>query len=97
VKLVEVTDVGSRRSTSHFCFGPKNTQLHCQMVDPDKLKAFNVSLQDVAEAAEKANVNAPGGFLIHPDQEMLIREVGRNDRSLLSARDGTSGTWGRSR
>lgn len=47
------------------------------LVEPDKLQAFNVSLQDVAEAAEKANVNAPGGFLINPDQEILIREVGR--------------------
>jgi CzcA family heavy metal efflux pump len=47
------------------------------LVDPNKLKAFNVSLNQVTEAAQKANVNAPGGFLINPDQEILVREVGR--------------------
>ncbi len=65
------------------------------LIDPDKLKAFNVSLQEVAEAAEKANVNAPGGFLINPDQELLVREVGRIEsidelkQSAITARNGT--------
>ena len=65
------------------------------LVDPDKLKAFNVSLQEVAEATEKANVNAPGGFLISPDQEMLVRGVGRIAsidelrQSAITARNGT--------
>lgn len=47
------------------------------LVKPAKLKAFNVSLQQVAEAAKAANVNAPGGYLITPDRETLIRGVGR--------------------
>ncbi|MCC3603810.1 MAG: efflux RND transporter permease subunit [Microcoleus sp. PH2017_29_MFU_D_A] len=47
------------------------------LVEPAKLKAFNVSLQQVAEAAKAANVNAPGGYLITPDKETLIRGVGR--------------------
>jgi len=47
------------------------------LVEPAKLKAFNVSLQQVAEAAAAANVNAPGGYLITPDRETLIRGVGR--------------------
>lgn len=47
------------------------------LVDPNKLKAYNVSLAEVTEATEKSNVNAPGGFLSSPDQELLIREVGR--------------------
>ena len=65
------------------------------LVDPDKLKAFNVSLQEVAGATEKANVNAPGGFLINPDQEMLVRGVGRIAsidelrQSAITARNGT--------
>jgi CzcA family heavy metal efflux pump len=65
------------------------------LVNPDKLKAFNVSLQDVTEAAEKANVNAPGGFLINPDQELLVRGVGRIQsiddlkQSAVTARNGT--------
>lgn len=32
------------------------------LVDPAKLQAFNVALNEVTEAAEQANVNAPGGF-----------------------------------
>jgi CzcA family heavy metal efflux pump len=47
------------------------------LVDPAKLKAYDVSLAEASEAAEKANVNAPGGFLTTPDQELLIRGVGR--------------------
>ncbi len=47
------------------------------LVDPSKLKAFDISLQAVTEAAEQANTNAPGGFLTNPDQEFLIRGVGR--------------------
>ncbi|MFE1746818.1 efflux RND transporter permease subunit [Coleofasciculus sp. H7-2] len=65
------------------------------LVDSAKLKAFDVSLQDVTEAAEKANVNAPGGFLINPDQELLIRGVGRIEsiedlrQSVITSRNGT--------
>lgn len=65
------------------------------LVDPDKLKAFNVSLQEVAEATQKANVNAPGGFLINSDRELLVREVGRIQsleqlkQSAITARNGT--------
>ncbi|PSF31272.1 CusA/CzcA family heavy metal efflux RND transporter [Aphanothece hegewaldii CCALA 016] len=64
------------------------------LVDPNKLKDYNISLQEVSEAAEKANVNAPGGFLITPDQEMLIRGVGRLEsieqlnQSAITARNG---------
>lgn len=47
------------------------------LVDPDKLKAYNVTLDDAVEAAEKSNVNAPGGFINTPDQELLVRGLGR--------------------
>lgn len=65
------------------------------LVDPAKLKEFNVSLKEVTEAVEKANVNAPGGFLVTPDQELLIRGVGRIEsidqlkQSAITARNGT--------
>ncbi len=65
------------------------------LVDPNKLKQFNVSLKEVAEAVENANVNAPGGFLITPDQELLIRGIGRIEsieqleKSAITARNGT--------
>lgn len=64
------------------------------LVDPAKLAAFNVSLQEVTEAAEAANVNAAGGFLTTPDQEIIIRGVGRLEsidqlgESVVTARDG---------
>ena len=65
------------------------------LVDPDKLKAFNVSLADVTKAAQAANANAPGGFLITPDQETLVRGVGRIEsieqlkKSVIKASTGT--------
>jgi CzcA family heavy metal efflux pump len=64
-------------------------------VDPNKLKAFNVSLQQVTEAVQAANFNAPGGFLITPDKQTLIRGIGRieslNDlkESVIVSRQGT--------
>lgn len=65
------------------------------LVDPAKLTAFNVSLQQVREAVAGANVNAPGGFLITPDRERLIRGIGRIEsiedlkQSAVTARNGT--------
>ena len=65
------------------------------LVEPAKLKAFDVSLLDVTEAARAANVNAPGGYLITPDQETLIRGVGRIEspeelkESAITSRKGT--------
>lgn len=65
------------------------------LVDPEKLRAFNVSLADVTEATEQANVNAPGGYLTSPDQELLIRGIGRVEsveglqQSVITSRNGT--------
>jgi len=65
------------------------------LADPAKLRAFNVSLEEVTEAARGANVNAAGGFLINPDQELIIRGVGRIEsieelaKSAVTARNGT--------
>ncbi len=65
------------------------------LVAPEKLQAFNVSLQQVSEAVAEANVNAPGGYLITPDQEKLIRGIGRIEdiealkQSVIIARDNT--------
>jgi cation efflux system protein involved in nickel and cobalt tolerance len=64
------------------------------LVDPAKLKAFNVTLDEVTTAAKGANVNAAGGFLVNPDQELIIRGLGRIDsieqlaKSAITARDG---------
>ncbi len=65
------------------------------LVSLEKLKAFDVSLQDVTEAVAAANVNAPGGYLITPDREKLIRGIGRIEdiedlkQSVITARNGT--------
>ena len=64
------------------------------LVAPEKLQAFNVSLQDVSDAVAAANVNAPGGYLITPDREKLIRGIGRIEdiealkQSVIKARNG---------
>lgn len=63
------------------------------LVAPEKLQAFNVSLQDVSDAVAAANVNAPGGYLITPDREKLIRGIGRIEdiealkQSVITARN----------
>ncbi len=65
------------------------------LVDPAKLKAFNVTLEEVTAAAKGANVNAAGGFLINPDQEIVIRGLGRIEsieqlgNSAIAARNGS--------
>ncbi|MEB3279930.1 MAG: efflux RND transporter permease subunit [Lyngbya sp.] len=65
------------------------------LVNPAKLQAFDVSLEDVTTAAEAANTNAAGGFLISPDKELLIRGIGRIEsikdleQSAITARQGT--------
>jgi CzcA family heavy metal efflux pump len=77
-----------------FIYGGDERQYQV-LVNPNQLKAFNVSLGDVSKAVQNANVNVPGGFLITPDQETLIRGVGRIEsignlkRSVVKATKGT--------
>jgi len=47
------------------------------LVDPSRLVAFGVSLEDVVTAAEGSNVNASGGVFMERGQEYLIRATGR--------------------
>ncbi len=66
------------------------------LVNPQKLQAFDLSLQEVTDAVAAANVNAPGGFLITPDKETLVRGIGRLEtledlqQSVITARNGVS-------
>ncbi|MGE0400850.1 MAG: efflux RND transporter permease subunit [Kofleriaceae bacterium] len=46
-------------------------------VDPDRLRSFDVSLDDVLEALRESNQNSTGGFYVQGSQESLIRAVGR--------------------
>lgn len=72
-----------------------DVQQYQVLVDPNKLKAFNVSLEQVATAVQASNVNAPGGFLITSDKQSLIRGIGRIEsledikQSVIIARQGT--------
>ncbi|NET38763.1 MAG: efflux RND transporter permease subunit, partial [Cyanothece sp. SIO1E1] len=65
------------------------------LVNPAQLKAFDVSLAEVTEAAQAANTNAAGGFLTNSDQEVLIRGLGRIEsiqdlaQSVVTARSST--------
>lgn len=52
------------------------------LVQPEKLRQFNVTLAQVTEAAKGANLNVPGGFLLSADRERLVRGIGRT-HSLL--------------
>lgn len=46
-------------------------------VNPATLDTYKISLREVMEAAEKANINTTGGFLDKASQEYLIRNIGR--------------------
>jgi cobalt-zinc-cadmium resistance protein CzcA len=56
-------------------FGGYLKEFHVE-VDPEKLLAMGVTLDDVVEALEKSNRNAGGGFVRRGDQELVIRSVG---------------------
>ena len=47
------------------------------LVDPARLSAYDVTLEDVLRAAEGSNVNASGGVFMEGGQEYLIRGTGR--------------------
>jgi CzcA family heavy metal efflux pump len=46
-------------------------------VDPDRLRAFDVTLEQVEKALAGSNQNSTGGFFVRGGQESLIRGVGR--------------------
>lgn len=47
------------------------------LVNPLKLKQYNLTLNEVFKAAEDANVVVGGGYLLEKDREYLIRGIGR--------------------
>jgi CzcA family heavy metal efflux pump len=47
------------------------------LVDPQKMLNHSVTLHQVREALENANVNTTGGFLLEPYKEHSIRNLGR--------------------
>ena len=47
------------------------------LVNPNKLKEYNVGLNEVINAVEQSNVIVGGGYLLQGDREYLIRGLGR--------------------
>lgn len=47
------------------------------LTDPDRLKQYNVTLDELVEAGKESNMNAGGGFFQEPAQEAVIRIQGR--------------------
>lgn len=56
-------------------------------LDPDRLLAYRISVDEVRQALQKANVNVPGAFLQKPGQELIVSGIGR-----IAALDDIRGT-----
>ncbi|HMS56713.1 MAG TPA: efflux RND transporter permease subunit [Fimbriimonadaceae bacterium] len=65
------------------------------LANPNKLRQFNVSVLELNKAVSEANVNSGGGYLMTPNQEVIIRNVGRVEgledikASVIKVVDGT--------
>jgi CzcA family heavy metal efflux pump len=47
------------------------------LVDPAKLRDFNISLEEVTQAVAEANAVSSGGFMLRPHEEFMIRGQSR--------------------
>ncbi|HSD88367.1 MAG TPA: efflux RND transporter permease subunit, partial [Kofleriaceae bacterium] len=80
-------------------FGGFVPEMHVE-VNPARLRAYGLTLEDVSKALEKSNQNVGGGFLKHGDQEMVVRGIGylKTPRDIqdvvLATREGTPITVG---
>jgi CzcA family heavy metal efflux pump len=69
-------------------------------VDPEKLRQYDVTLNQVVDAAKNSNANASGGVLRNSERESLIRGLGRVSTvgdiaaSVITSRGGTPVTLG---
>ncbi len=70
------------------------TKQYQVLVDPGRLAAAGLTLEEVTEAVGESNANASGGFLERTNEEFLIRSRGRVTRpedvanSVVAVRDG---------
>ncbi len=64
------------------------------LLNPKKLKQYEISLNEVINAVDKANVIVGGGYLLKEDKEYLIRGIGKIENlkdlesSVVSERNG---------
>ena len=47
------------------------------LVSPEKLKQFNVTLDEIIQATKESNISTTGGFIDSKSQEYLVRNLGR--------------------
>ncbi|NOX53334.1 MAG: efflux RND transporter permease subunit [Planctomycetes bacterium] len=45
-------------------------------IDPDKLLNYNISLSEVFEALQRNNTNRGGGYIVHRDEQRIVRGEG---------------------
>ena len=70
-------------------------------VDPDKLRLFDLSMEDLEKALGSSNQNTGGGFLVTGSQELVVRNIGRVhtvqdiESSLVATRMGKDGRGSR--
>ncbi|MCK5179771.1 MAG: efflux RND transporter permease subunit, partial [Candidatus Omnitrophica bacterium] len=76
--------------------GWREPEFHVE-VDPDKLKMFHVSIDEVMEALQSRNITLPGGYLTTDTEEFNIRTTGEFksaqeiENVIIRAND--SGNW----
>jgi Cu/Ag efflux pump CusA len=46
-------------------------------MDPDRMQAYRISIEEVRRALQNANSNVPGAFVPGPGQELIVSGVGR--------------------
>jgi HAE1 family hydrophobic/amphiphilic exporter-1 len=56
--------------------GGSEREIHI-LVDPDKLRAFNVTVNEVANAVKQQNMEVPGGRVDEGTRELTVRTMGR--------------------
>jgi HME family heavy-metal exporter len=51
-------------------------QFHVK-ADPDRLRVFDLTFDDLRSALEASNTNSAGGFIVGPAQELVVRNIAR--------------------
>jgi len=84
--LRDVTDVADKQIKERIesingvgevqILGGRNREIHV-WVDPDKMRAFNVTVGEVAAAVKAQNMEIPGGRVDEGTREMTVRTLGK--------------------
>jgi cobalt-zinc-cadmium resistance protein CzcA len=72
-KLITIPEVSEMNSWGGY------TKQYSVLLDPDRLRRYNLTLHDVITAVENNNSNFGGSYIEHAGQTYTIRGVGRAD------------------